>query len=312
MKTIEIKIQSWLERPTFQFQVHTRLNYLKFEFLKIFWGGAHRAPSPALRASPSNLGRFALSIQASPDLDPPTFEAWRRPCTDIHHYNSFHLVPNSTIHVPSHLLIILNSSIRFRPRSSYPPSLFHTSPPCSWILLLLTGDVELNPGPSALTFTRLNIRSIRSFEKSSSTIIWLIILQTFSHSMKPGCNPPILTISFPHFHFLIFLISSGFSILNSPRLTGHGGGLAVIHRSSLKIKSLRARNFLSPVSFELMTTKLTSGNNETIFLNIYRPPSSKISTFFDEFQNFEFFFPSPSEVIITGDIHTNSDLSSLT
>ena len=88
--------------------------------------------------------------------------------TDIHHYNSFHLVPNSTMHVPSHLLIILNSSIHFRPRSSYPPSLFHTGNPCSLILLLLAGDVELNPGPSALTFTHLNIRSIRSFEKSSS------------------------------------------------------------------------------------------------------------------------------------------------
>ena len=70
--------------------------------------------------------------------------------------------------VPSHLLIILNSSIRFRPRSSYPPSLFHTGNPCSLILLLLAGDFELNLAPSALTFTSLNIRSIRSFEKSSS------------------------------------------------------------------------------------------------------------------------------------------------
>ena len=69
----------------FRFQVYTRLNYLKFEIPKIFWGGAHRAPSPdpspalsrasqTIRASPSNLGRFALSIRASPDSDPPTFE----------------------------------------------------------------------------------------------------------------------------------------------------------------------------------------------------------------------------------------------
>ena len=124
--------------------------------------------------------------------------------TDIHHYNSFHLVPNSTMHVSFHLLVILNSSIRFQPRSSYPPSLFPTGNPCSLILLLLAGDVELNPGPSALTFTHLNIRSIRSFEKSSYTIIWLIIPQTFSLSMKPGCNPLILTISFPHWHLLAF------------------------------------------------------------------------------------------------------------
>ena len=113
-------------------------------------------------------------------------------------------------------------------------------------------------------------------------------------------------------NFISSLAPSGFSILNSSRLTGHGGGLAVIHKSFLKIKSFRARNFPSPVSFELMATKLTSGNKETIFLNIYRPPSSKISTFFDEFQNLlEFFVPLPSELIITGDfnIHTDSDLT---
>ena len=58
MKTIKIKIQSWLVRPTFQFQVHTKLNYLKFEFLKIFWGGAHRASS--LDPSPRSFSGFAL------------------------------------------------------------------------------------------------------------------------------------------------------------------------------------------------------------------------------------------------------------
>ena len=99
------------------------------------------------------------------------------------------------------------------------------------------------------------------------TIIWLIIPLIFSHSTKPGCNPPILAISFPHWHPLAF------SILDSPRFTGDGGGLAVIHKSFLKIKSFRARNFPSPVSCELMTTKLTSGNEETIFLYVYCPPS---------------------------------------
>ena len=57
---------------------------------------------------------------------------------------------------------------------------------------------------------------------------------------------------------------------------------------------------------------LLLATKKTIFLNIYRPPSSKISTFFDEFQNLlEFFVPLPSELIITGDfnIHTDSDLT---
>ena len=61
-----------------------------------------------------------------------------------------------------------------------------------------------------------------------------------------------------------------------------------------------------------MVTKLSNGNKETIFLNIYRPPSSKISTFHQEFQNLlEIFVPSPSELIISGDfnIHADSDLT---
>ena len=151
--------------------------------------------------------RFHMHTFTQHRHEPPHYNTTNRHnlFTDIHHYNSFHLVPNSTMHIPSHLLIILNSSIRFRPRSSYPPSLFPTGNPCSLILLLLAGDVELNPGPSALTFTHLNIRSIRSLKNLPPfTIIWLIIPQTFSPSMKPGCNLPILTISSPHWHPLAF------------------------------------------------------------------------------------------------------------
>ena len=56
-----------------------------------------------------------------------------------------------------------------------------------WLLLIWTSD------PSAA------LKNLPPF-----TIIWLIIPLTFSHSMKPGCNPPILTISFLHWHPLAF------------------------------------------------------------------------------------------------------------
>ena len=55
-----------------------------------------------------------------------------------------------------------------------------------------------------------------------------------------------------------------------------------------------------------------TGNKETIFFNIYRPQSSKISTFLQEFQNLlDIFVPSPSELIISGDfnIHADFDLT---
>ena len=83
--------------------------------------------------------------------------------TNISHFESFHLFPSSCLSVSPHLLLFINSSsIRFRPRSSYPPSLFPSLSHGTLILLLMAGDVELNPGPSSLN--HLNIRSIRSFQ----------------------------------------------------------------------------------------------------------------------------------------------------
>ena len=100
----------------------------------------------------------------SPHFPPNLFNLF----TDISHFESFHLFPSSCLSVSPHLLLFINSSIRFRPRSSYPPSLLPSLSHGTLILLLLAGDVELNPGHSPLNFTHLNIRSIRSFQKSFS------------------------------------------------------------------------------------------------------------------------------------------------
>ena len=232
------------------------------------------------------------------------------PCnlfSDISHFESFHLFPSSTLSVSPHLLLFMNSSIRLRPRSSYPPSLFPSVNHGTLILLLLAGDVELNPGPSPLNFTHLNIRSIRSFQKSSSLHNYLADDPTEILSLNETWLQPTDSDN-----FVSSLAPPGYSILHSPRLTGQGGGLALIFRSYLKFKLFRTRNLPPPESFELMATKLSTGNKETIFLNIYRPPSSKISTFLQEFQNLlEIFVPSPSELIISGDfnIHADSDLT---
>ena len=63
-------------KDRFLFQMYTRLHRFKFKFSKIFWGGAHRDPSPdpspefsraapSHRASPSILGPFAPSTPTS-------------------------------------------------------------------------------------------------------------------------------------------------------------------------------------------------------------------------------------------------------
>ena len=209
---------------------------------------------------------------------------------DICHFESFHLFPSSTLSVSPHLLLFINSSIRLRPRSSYPSSLFPSVNHGTLILLLLAGDVELNPGPSPLNFTHLNIRSIRSFQKSSSLHNYLADHPTDILSLNETWLQPTDSDN-----FVSSLAPPGYSILHSPRLTGQGGGLGLIISIVPWNSNFSAsRNLPPPESFELMATKLSTGNKETIFLNIYRPPSSKMSTFLDEFQNLlEIFVPSP-------------------
>ena len=193
------------------------------------------------------------------------------PCNlffDISHFESFHLFPSSTLSVSPHLLLFMNSSIRLRPRSSYPPSLFRSVNHGTLIILLLDGDVELNPGPSTLNFTHLNIRSIQSFQKSFSLHSNFADHPTEILSLNETLLQPTDSDK-----FVSSLAPPGYSILHSPRLTGQGGGLALIFRSFLKFKLSRTRNLPPPESFELLATKLSTGNKETIFLNIYRPPS---------------------------------------
>jgi len=178
------------------------------------------------------------------------------PCNlffDISHFESFHLFPSSTLSVSPHLLLFINSSIRLRPRSSYPPSLFPSVNHGTLILLLLAGDVELNPGPSPLNFTHLNIRSIRSFQKSSSLHNYLADHPTDILSLNETWLQPTDSDN-----FVSSLAPPGYSILHSPRLTGQGGGLGLIFRSFLKFKLFRSRNLPPPISFELPCSKFTS------------------------------------------------------
>ena len=169
----------------------------------------------------------------SPHFPPNPFNLF----TDISHFESFHLFPSSCLSVSPHLLLFINSSIRFRPRSSYPPSLFPSLSHGTLILLLLAGDVELNPGPSPLNFTHLNIRSIRSFQKSSSLHNYLADHPTEILSLNETWLQPTDSDN-----FVSSLAPPGYSILHSPRLTGQGGGLALIFRSFLKFKLFRSRN----------------------------------------------------------------------
>ena len=61
-----------------------------------------------------------------------------------------------------------------------------------------------------------------------------------------------------------------------------GGGLAIVSRDELKVKSHPLANGLKVTSFELQLVKFSSRPTSFAILNIYRPSSNSVPTFLDE------------------------------
>ena len=174
-----------------------------------------------------------------------------------------------------------------------------------YLLILLSGDVELNPGPSCasstLKFSLLNIRSASTITPecdkpailqefiSDKTIDILSLTETWlsSDSLPSTLNS---------------LTPSGYSFINAPRLTGRGGGIALIFRSFLKIHSVSIPLF---PSFESLCVRISSGSVSHTLLTIYRPPSLSETTFISDFSCLleHLFSSSRSQLIITGDFN---------
>ena len=178
------------------------------------------------------------------------------------------------------------------------------------LLLILAGDINLNPGPS-VTSSSLNLAHLNTWSASSITskINKPAVLQEFISDnsldllaltetwLPPDTLPSTLNSITP----------ANYSIIHSPRLHGKGGGIAFIYRSYLKIVKL---TLPAVSSFEALCIKLSVASSSFTILTIYRPPKSKIpvSVFFDEFSSLlEILATSPSELIITGDFNFHVD-----
>ena len=67
----------------------------------------------------------------------------------------------------------------------------------------------------------------------------------------------------------------GFYFKSLPRQSGTGGGLAVLHRSSLtKNIAVSTRNFVF-MAFEICEVHLSNDGHTAVFLSVYRPPPSR-------------------------------------
>ena len=117
------------------------------------------------------------------------------------------------------------------------PSIMELSSSSSWLVMLSWILAHLLWTLLTWIFDQSGA-SRKRLHSTLSTTILLIIPRKFSHSMKLGSNQ--LTDN-----FVPSLAPPGYSILHSPRLTGQGGGFALISRSYLKFKLFRTLHLTS-------------------------------------------------------------------
>ena len=238
---------------------------------------ASSANKYVIASIPQKVGRSFISFQVCPSLD-----------------GNFSLLFTSfNPSTPSHLH---SKRVRFSHRFLI------------MLLLILSGNVEPNPGPvvisSNIEFACLNIRSalamsdildkpylLREFIIENSLDL-LALTETWLQPDTPPCS-------------INSIVPPGYSIINSPRKHGKGGGIALIYRSYLNIKCIPIPSF---VSFESVCTLLSVGSISCKLLLIYRSPSSSIASFLEDFSELlTSFASSPSDILISGDFNIHVD-----
>ena len=180
------------------------------------------------------------------------------------------------------------------------------------LLLLLSGNVELNPGPRGTSPASFNYVNIYCQNTRSATVInnsinkpeminqliqdnnidFLFLTESW---LSSDC-PPSVTNS---------LTPPGYSFLHVSRPTGGGGGVAAIFRSKYSLTSITTPTF---ASFEHMLLRLTCKTKSYFFLIIYRPPSCSKASFLSDFASLmEELAAYPSELISLGDFNLHLD-----
>ena len=150
----------------------------------------------------------------------------------------------------------------------------------SMLLLLIIGGVEVNPGLSSspnLTFGMLNTRSVVNKAPLLHSLITdndLSILAITETWVKSDDPPVIMNGPAP----------PGYRILHVHRDDSdhiRGGGLAVIHRDTINVQPRKHK--INHSSFELQLVNVTLQSRDIVLADIYRPPSSSKSLFYEEF-----------------------------
>ncbi len=102
-------------------------------------------------------------------------------------------------------------------------------------------------------------------------------------------------------------IPNGYKLLENSRLNRRGGGVALVFRNNISAKKIEV---ISRESFEVGQYVLTSNSWRVRLAVVYRPPSSCVNTFLDEFATYvESLIMCLEPILITGDFNFHVDNS---
>ena len=178
-------------------------------------------------------------------------------------------IPVATIHFESGIHPCLNGvNFTFLAKQVHIRRVTHSYKPVSpWVslLLILSGDVSVNPGSMTglLNGSLINIRSIRN--KS-------VALADFTNSNKSDITAVTETWLRPDDtdSFIPSVTPPGYKCMHVPRLEGRGGGVRFFISDDIDFKVLPKPCFST---FESISVYLSTGNaQDIVFHTVYRPP----------------------------------------
>lgn len=164
------------------------------------------------------------------------------------------------------------------------------------LALLLSGDIQSNPGP--VNFGFVNCRSIRNKGPLISDLVTDADVDIF------GITETHIRVN-DTTSFLKELTPHGYTLYQIPRLGKTGGGVGFLVKTGFNVSTVASPTY---GSFEHVIISVQWCNHRLNFASIYRPPGSNITVFLDEFMSFAGFISSlPSPTIISGDFNIHLD-----
>lgn len=166
------------------------------------------------------------------------------------------------------------------------------------LLLLLAGDVSLNPGP-----LRVGTVNTRSYRDKAPVVSDLVVSRSIG---VLGITETWLTTNETD-AALADLTPPGFSLCQKPRSGRRGGGVALLAALHLQFSEIPLP---SMNSLEAIFGKVYTGKDVVHILNIYRPPG-KTDAFFGQFQDILSHAATLAKhLVVMGDFNLHVDVDS--